>query len=833
MLGTAPEISETLQWMLQSRQVGDELLVNTLVHEQYSHICRFVSFIISSQDIARCECIAGQVIYAAVEDAASYQGKLRVQAWLFKYVVTETRRLNESLWNDEQLSRRRLTRIGGKKLARNNLKWTELSPSEMVISIALFYLFDFSHNEIAAVIDVQESSVAESLKQLNKYYLLPEYESGGHNPARVNVQKILSDDWPSVILDKRTADQVSQRVLNRLQTKDKRKHRAVIFGEAILAILAIFLVAGMGDLISRFTPEPTPEIIYETRMVNQIVHITQTPGPTHPPTPFPDNAIIYQAAGGETLAEIADKISQSSLILTALNNITADESLAAGRKIMIGVSESRVIIPTPISPDSTILSPQPPPEALTLSSNEAEIHERLLSAREYWQTLWADALVVQYGPPGYMGEPDFRRQQIWIDQPYFNYVLDGENGAGVDLIYSTIGGWETLFNTQTGEQFSNVGPQELNYQSRLHKLLVKNELHEDYPRKIDLLALEMIAGREALVIDWYADLSSLRGGGYGYEAEYEYIGRFWVDTQLGIVLRAQNYSGRSGHLVEEIIVSKIKTNIPIPRRLYNRSQYMQTYFAQDHTGNYVLEPIEIPDYIGSMPQSEGDILYLAPPLDLDLSNSHLEIYWTDLSRFNAGMGTRVEIFADGYHISNVEFSEPEQLLCERSANGELIAFTSRSIETDFGSSPLGWFNLNKLPEVHHLNPEIAPYDFSFSPDSQQLAVYGCQRDGDQACGIYIIELLTGESRLLNPVEQGAGLVWKPDGSAIAIQGSFLKHGKWRLLVFDSDSGMVMHDGTFDWEGIWISPDSPIHDWGVQYPPMRGGLELCTLPPRAD
>ena len=49
-------------------------------------------------------------------------------------------------------------------------------------------------------------------------------------------------------------------------------------------------------------------------------------------------------------------------------------------------------------------------------------------------------------------------------------------------------------------------------------------LHEDYPRKIDLLALEMIAGREALVIDWNADLSSLRGGGYANEAEYEYIG---------------------------------------------------------------------------------------------------------------------------------------------------------------------------------------------------------------------------------------------------------------------------------------------------------------------
>lgn len=76
-------------------------------------------------------------------------------------------------------------------------------------------------------------------------------------------------------------------------------------------------------------------------------------------------------------------------------------------------------------------------------------------------------------------------------------------------------------------------------------------------------------------------------------------------------------------------------------------------------------------------------------------------------------------------------------------------------------------------------------------------------------------------------------MWSPDGEAIAIQGGFLKGGKWRVLVFDAESGIVNYDGPFDWEGIWVAPDSPIHGWGVQYPPQRGGFELCSKPPQAD
>lgn len=147
-----------------------------------------------------------------------------------------------------------------------------------------------------------------------------------------------------------------------------------------------------------------------------------------------------------------------------------------------------------------------------------------------------------------------------------------------------------------------------------------------------------------------------------------------------------------------------------------------------------------------------------------------------------------------------------------------------------GYAPIRWLDLYDLPNVVTSLPEIVPYDFSFSPDNQQLAVYGCQREGDQDCGIYLIDTASGATRFMTGVEMGSGLLWSPDSSQIAIQGSFLRHGKWRILVFDVTTGQTVYDGTFDWEGFWVAQDSPVHDWGVAYPPIRGGLEICAQPP---
>jgi len=831
MLAKPPEISETLEWMLQSGQVGEETLIKTLIHEHYSNVYRFILSIVDPQDKNLAKQLTEQAILAAVTDSSAYDGHLGVQVWLFKIAtqVTKSCRAVPSIRFKVSKFSSQVGNSGNEY--QQIFDWLEGLRSEMRISLILKHLFGFTTMQIAQVIGVPENVAEALLFESSKFWFDKEVQCG---TLDLLVAAALAARWPKEELDEIGEGQLSRRILGILQEHERRKGRLVLLGELCLAVFVLLVVAGMDHFVDLLTPAPTVEVVHQTRMVNQIVYISPTPGPTPTPTPFPEKAILYQAVAGETLEQVANKISFEAHILSALNNIPLDLPLKAKQIIMIGISESRVPIPSDPTPGSTPRLVQSPLEELNMSSSDQEIYQRIVGAKKYWHTLWADALVIRYGPPGYLGNPEFRRQQLWVEQPYFKYLLDGENGSGVEFIYSSIGGLENLLNIPTGDLISNLGPQELNYRPDLLEMMFSHDFYEDAPGRAELLALDVIAGRKVLVLDWYVDLSSLRGGAGDAQQAPVYLGRYWVDTRLGIILRAQKFSGRpSNHLSEEIVVSKISFDIPIPRRLYDTSQPLQTYFSKDHKGSFVENPIEIPADLGVPPQIQEELHYLAPPAGFELNKSYLEIYWTNLSRFNADQVTSVDIFGDGYYLGNVEFSEPDQLQCTRSADGLWLAFTSWSDEMEGGFTPLGWINLSQLPDRNVFNPGIIPHEFSFSPDSQLLAVYGCERSGEQACGIYVIDVLDGASRLLRSVEQGEAMIWSPDGSAIAIQGSFLKNGKWRQLIFDSSSGREIYDGPFDWEGISMANDSPVHDWGVQYPPKRGGLEFCTLPPAPE
>ena len=831
MLGKAPEISETLEWMLQSRQVGEELLVKTLVHEQFSKLYRFVSSLTGSEEGDHNRRITEKIITRAVEDTPSYDENIQVQGWLFKQALSVVRELGgfSARSNDdreEQITSREEGDLKGQVAGwYAGLNW------QLCTVVSLFYLFDLDVTFIASVMESSEDEVAGYLEEAQARCLAAKNKSGNGEIAERDIREILKECCPELEIDHPLEVQISERIVAHLQSKQRRRKRIIYFAEAILAILIIGSAFGMGRIIDEYTPQPTVEIIYETRVVNELIHVSPTPGPTLPPTPFPPKAILYQAVGGETLEEIAEKIYFNALILEALNNIPSDQPLRVGQQVMIGISDSRVLMPTMVSPGATLEPISAPQNPLTINSEITEIKQRIMDSTKSWQTMWADALVIQYGPPGYVGDPEFRRQQIWIDQPYFHYLLDGVNGGEVEFAYSVIGGWENLLNIQTGELVTNEGPQSSILQPDLQQLLFNTRFQENFPGDIQLTGEQSIAGREVLVLDWYPGNESPDGSAGQVGVDIPPQARIWADKSTGVILRIKEYSGKSGiSPFKEIIISRIILDVPIPRRLYDRSQYLQTYFARDHTGDFALDPIPIPDDIQASGNVQDEGQYDTPPEGFMVNQSRLEIHWTSLARFNPDLGTTVDIFGDGYYLGNVDFAEPEQLQCARSPDGNRIAFSSWSSEIDFGYTPLGWIDLESIPGVQFLDAGLVPYDFVFSPDSQLLAIYACHRSGDQACGIYIADVGSGETRLFKHVEQGAELIWSPDGKAIAIQGSYLRQGKWRVLVFDYPSGNNIYDGPFDWEGFWVAHDSPIHKWGVPYPPLRGGLEVCSPPP---
>ena len=534
MLGQAPEISDTLEWMLQSRQVGDETLVKTLIQEKYAYVYRFISSIIESTDASRCEAITEQIISSAVKDPTNYRGDMDVETWLSRRAIGILREQKETPWDKPQED---MYLEGIPELEENRreiISWYAALSCEQRVIVTLVYLFEFRISQVAAVLDMRQDAVEKMLDQARGSLLRSRNETQAKKSDKLDIQRALAAFWPGVVLDGKSEAAVARRILDDLHEKDQRKRNMVYLGEAVLAIFAIVFAFSLGGLIGWFTPQPTPEIVHETRMVEQIIFISPTPGPTPTARPFPEKAVIYEAVGGETLYNIADKIYFNGQILSALNNIPVDQPLEAGQLIMIGISESKVIMPTMPGDISTPRAPLPTPEALTTDSSSTEIRDRITRANSYWQTLWADALVIQYGPPGYIGEPDFKRQQIWIDQPYFHYLLDGRNGGLVEYAYSVVGGWENLLNVQTGDLLSNVGPQELNFRPELKQMLLQNKIAADFQGEIEVIGEDVIAERPALVLNWYFDQELKSGSGMLNQPQRMLQGRYWIDKHLGL-----------------------------------------------------------------------------------------------------------------------------------------------------------------------------------------------------------------------------------------------------------------------------------------------------------
>jgi hypothetical protein len=654
---------------------------------------------------------------------------------------------------------------------------------------------------------------------------------GNSQASEVSYYSLFSKLWPVKVLSQPEENLITQRILAKLRKKGRLKYRLVLLGELFLVVIALVFVMGLGRLISGLTPEQTPKIVYHTYVVNNAVEITQTPGQMLQPTPYPDEAILYEAEGGETLGEIADRNFLNVTIIEALNNIPANQPLEAGQSVMIGVTDSQRLVPTF---DGNLLTQSKPLtniKPLTKNSNQEEIRQRVMQSRDHWLTLWAEGLVVQYGPSGYVGEPEIRRQQIWIIQPFFNYLLDGENGGEVDYIYTSIGGLVNLLNLRTGDEVSSNESERIHFLPDLQQMLLSSEYRENLIGDLDIIGLDSIAGREVLVFDWISEPGPKLGLENEGNSPRTHQGRYWVDTIFGLILRIQRFNGNDPtQLFEETFVTKIKINVPIPDHIFGHSQPSQMDFAQDHQGNRGTRAAPVPGYINIPQTSRSLIRHKSPPSNFAVQESNLTFQWTSLESFNPLLGTRIDLFGDGYFLGNIEFPDPRQIHCIRSPDGNLIAYFGWSEELPLKYSPVGWINLQNILQVNQPLSELVPYDFAFSPDNQQLAVYGCLQEGDQECGIYLVDITSGETIHLTTVEVGSGLIWKPDSSALAIQGSFLRPGMKRGLVFDAETGVVLHDGPFDWEGFWVTPDSPLHDWGVPYPPIRGGLELCSSPP---
>jgi WD40 repeat protein len=131
---------------------------------------------------------------------------------------------------------------------------------------------------------------------------------------------------------------------------------------------------------------------------------------------------------------------------------------------------------------------------------------------------------------------------------------------------------------------------------------------------------------------------------------------------------------------------------------------------------------------------------------------------------------------------------------------------------------------------HTTAPNLRPFSFAFSPDGEQLAVYG--KSDEQ--GIYLVDLQSDDVRFLQAANLAYSLVWKPDGKQLAyISQTLGPRSSLSVIVLDVQSGEVMSRQSFpasnELPAQIVQTWQPMQ-WGVPFPVGMGDLGACAAAP---
>lgn len=456
---------------------------------------------------------------------------------------------------------------------------------------------------------------------------------------------------------------------------------------------------------------------------------------------------------------------------------------------------------------------------LSAESSIEDIIQLVRGSSNRLSNLWADGLVIDYGPRGYRGPAIVQREQLWLSPPAHIRVLSGLLHEGKpDRQWVAMSG-QVLKGDEDGNAWEQyIGSGTIEY-TQFRPLLRPAFAHFREGRSV-VLGEEVVAGRDTVVLDYF-----LRNG--------RHEGRYSIDIHTGIGLRLRRYTDNSLRWVrEERLITEIEFNVEISPNLFRPSY--------QHPLEYTSGPLGLPE----TPKSRmNNILVdgiggrsllpqLEPPSDLDISLLDLTYQFLNITRLGA-LTDIAEIYAGPYYLGSVTFDDPWRVQCTRSPDGKMVAFYAEAPSYDTDPSPLRWIDLDDFNEVQISSPEVLPVgNLAFSPNGSQLALAGCQSDSNKECGLYILDF---ESNLINQIIdlQGASsLIWSPDGQQIAFMGGRDGDPEWQIYVLDAVSGQVIYKGRVSivLSSIRAPSDSPLNDWNVQFPVANRGLSDCIAAP---
>lgn len=836
-----PELDSDLEWMLQSGQATHEMLAEALVQEFYSDAHRFATVFLGDPKAARFFLL--DVFSNALLNVYHYRSQIGARVWFFRIFIKSLRKelLHSSFKKLEVLQ----TPVGANpnreisaslSKAENNI-WLAFESLALQYRMALFLsvVLDWPVEEISSAIGAEPVKIDQWLAQARRKIsailqseFSADFGSEGHDALDEFLIRVIDKKFPVEPLDEEARLRFVSVVLNRKFKRHSFQQRAVSIKEVVFTGLAILIVVGVIWVANRVLPDNgsaqspnetsrrPPAAAFQRRFRTRP---TPTPLP-HLHTPFPtptSQGMFYELKPGESLSSIAARLGITAKALRQYNRLPAGARLIAGDRIALPPQSLQSIpTPTPVTPAPAVTPRAAPNSSMDIMS--------ALNRRNYsWQTLWMDAEIIDYGPPGFVGPPEITRDQLWLSHSQFLDLIGSTDGVP-DVVF--LRNQESLYAAQPSigqvwftrmQSPSSIGLLEGKLSGLFNAIFFRSQ---DITGTLRRSGSEVIAGHEAWRVDQIDPDGNL-------------LNRFLMDARTGFILDSQTFGGQDHQtLLSEVRVNNIYFDVDFPdQSMFDPNLPWRGGYASDYTGSP--EPDNLPTPSPEPALGHEPRQYI-PALDgFDPGAYPLAFQYP--SDYLAGEASpRVDVFAGMYYLGKTQFGDPRAMLCSRSMDGDWFAFVSQPSRSPGPNTQLHLINLRTLDQIMpDLPGPFSVTQFSISPDNQKLAFFGYNSQLDPG-QLYLMDLKTGETEKLLTLTNARSLVWSPDAKFLGLIGLHENQEQEDVIVLDVLDSKITYSGLFIGNNSTIGAQSgenwSMKDWGVDFPVTMHHLGDCVNPP---
>lgn len=238
---------------------------------------------------------------------------------------------------------------------------------------------------------------------------------------------------------------------------------------------------------------------------------------------------------------------------------------------------------------------------LSLNSTSPEIQRAMLESAAEWKSIWMDGTITDFAMDG-TNSQTMTREQVWIDLTTNRFrVLSGPVDGEAERFLTSDGLSILEMELENGEsqvrpmpempepkqfvptvQPGHASPQPLWGQigTRLSQLAFASDFAQN-EGTFTPVAVEMIAGRETLAVEWTYIQNEMPSF------------RMWLDVETAVILKMQNFEKTGGDVVRsEAVVNQISFNDVFANSLFGVPSALPQF--SDVAGNPLFESAPVP-----------------------------------------------------------------------------------------------------------------------------------------------------------------------------------------------------------------------------------------------